>query len=785
VIDADTLIGLLIMVVIHAKISNLEAHLYYIKHFNSVDYANDGQFNYILSNFDAVIYHLSSTLNNVHGESDLISLSYENFDFWSAIENNDHERIQETLSRVIEEYPDDVIPSNHFLKSKNVNGESCFMCSIKAKNHTIFRLLLDYNPKWFSIDEILFDINIDRNTTLLMASVTEGCIAISRDLVSLIIDNCSQEEQFAYFNMADSSGRTVGHYLFHDIDLIDDIGQFIDWEIKDMNSHTPLISLCRCYDHPDYGSLLSKLFKCIYKKYGRGKVNFDKHVDKMKNTLLHVILKDLNKTELLSDSRNLINLNLMNCRNMTPLTISVKYNRLEILKELLKDNRLNFLHECPKHFYNVFDYIGYLTGKAYNTNSTFQEIELLVFSHFLSNHFPHTNKETLTALNARYDPGRKDWVVFVKSSKLGTNYIYLDKLKQLLYLMKLENPLSLFPDDRTFWMNFKADKSCPSIFPKFQVNRLLENLNSLFVLVNLQTTVDHEKLIQKFMNASSVLSKDEKLTFELIQHVNKLHELEREKLGSVDLTLANIEEIEVFLNFSVKDLQTYEKILNRLTKLIAIADIKQNDLQLAYDESIDKYFHMEKSRESEFHGLLLPHDSNLNVLHFHTMKLDLVLLELITNITKVMGKTTTWKQIYQEIREFNGEIKTLEDQLAPRAANSTPNLTRRNTLTESTPIEIPESGTNSYFNFSSITKNKTARYKQLIMAKSDKIKQIVDLNREIKLEHEIIAGEISNFLQFKPNFFSLAIKRYISMSITYHHHRKFHLASLRNKVASS
>jgi hypothetical protein len=133
VIDADTLIGLLIMVVIHAKISNFEAHLYYIKHFNSVDYANDGQFNYILSNFDAVVYHLSSTLNNVNDESDLVSLSYENFDFWSAIENNDHERVQETLSKVNQEYPDDEIPPNHFLKSKNVNGESSLMCAIKAK----------------------------------------------------------------------------------------------------------------------------------------------------------------------------------------------------------------------------------------------------------------------------------------------------------------------------------------------------------------------------------------------------------------------------------------------------------------------------------------------------------------------------------------------------------------------------------------------------------------------------------------------------------------------------
>ena len=57
VINADTLIGLLIMVMIHSKIENIEAHIYYIKHFNSIDNTNDGQFNYIMSNLDAVLFH--------------------------------------------------------------------------------------------------------------------------------------------------------------------------------------------------------------------------------------------------------------------------------------------------------------------------------------------------------------------------------------------------------------------------------------------------------------------------------------------------------------------------------------------------------------------------------------------------------------------------------------------------------------------------------------------------------------------------------------------------------
>ena len=153
VINADTLIGLLIMVMIHSKIENIEAHIYYIKHFNSIDNTNDGQFNYIMSNLDAVLFHFSKKES---GYLDLIENS-KNYEIWNAIKNNDLEKVESIIELVNNEYPETELPENHFLKSKNINGESCLMFAIKTKRYEIYDCLINLNPNWIPIDSILFE----------------------------------------------------------------------------------------------------------------------------------------------------------------------------------------------------------------------------------------------------------------------------------------------------------------------------------------------------------------------------------------------------------------------------------------------------------------------------------------------------------------------------------------------------------------------------------------------------------------------------------------------------
>ena len=180
------------------------------------------------------------------------------------------------------------------------------------------------------------------------ALIEESNYEIMDDLVDIILDNATPEEQYMYFNQTDLSGRSVGHYLFHNYKLIAKIGHLIDWELKDNNFHTPLFSLCRCYDHAEYIDIIAAGFDCVYQKYGEDGIDFDRHVDKSGNTLLHVLLKGIPETRILSNKHNLINVNQLNLRCLSPLMLYVKYNRLENLKYLLEDSRLDFWQRILK-----------------------------------------------------------------------------------------------------------------------------------------------------------------------------------------------------------------------------------------------------------------------------------------------------------------------------------------------------------------------------------------------------------------------------------------------------
>ena len=81
----------------------------------------------------------------------------KNYEIWNAIKNNDLEKVESIIELVNNEYPETELPENHFLKSKNINGESCLMFAIKTKRYEIYDCLINLNPNWIPIDSILFE----------------------------------------------------------------------------------------------------------------------------------------------------------------------------------------------------------------------------------------------------------------------------------------------------------------------------------------------------------------------------------------------------------------------------------------------------------------------------------------------------------------------------------------------------------------------------------------------------------------------------------------------------
>ena len=777
VISADTLIGLLIMVVVHSKVANLEAHIYYIKHFNSTDHSNDGQFNYTISNLEAVLFHFSQKEYDV---VDLIENSKKNYDLWNAIKNQDLQVVQSIVDSVSDEFPVSELPENHFFKSKNINGEGCLLFAIRAKNFEVYNLLINLNFNWISIDDILFEKNVTTNQNLLMcALIEETHYQIMDDLVDIILENATPEEQYIYFNQTDLSGRSVGHYLFHNYKLIVKIGYLIDWELKDNNFHTPLFSLCRCYDHAEYIDIITSGFDCVYKKYGVDGVDFDRHVDKSGNTLLHVLLKGIPETRILSNAENLINVNQLNLRCLSPLMLYVKYNRLENLKYLLEDLRLDFLYEDFKNHYNVFDYLSFLALKSIRTES-FQQMEKMIFQFCLHNYFPQHSEENVVALNAKYDVNKKDWLIFFKNSDGFCNYKSIHGIRQILYLTKLKHPLSCFPDEDAIWRNFSVGASTTPMFHKVRINRLIENFNRLFQSLVYLESIDRSKFYKTFLSeySKAVLVLEEK------QKISESLELQKQKLGDVTFKLNQIQEIEFFLEFSLSDLKKYTSLFNKLAKLVCIGDIKQVDNNNALDIMIvrldDKVIFSDLSIPPEVNDQYGTFGKLSDYLYWIQIFGD----ELSKNISKLLLDIKSWKEIYYAICHMNLELKQMEPRhdSGESGQDGSPNgesyTSRSNSLLSipQTPEEEIEEDHGFLSNF--VGTSKKTKYKKLVVDKSEAVKNIMKLNMEIKWAHETIASEISNFLKFRTEFLRFGVKRYINEEIKNSKQRKIELSKV-------
>lgn len=750
VVDADTLVGMLIMVIIHSKVENLEAHLYYIRNFQSSDQSQDGYFSYIVSNLDAVIYHLSSM-----GEFGYLeNLSQQNYEFWAAIQRQDLESLRKMVSEVLEEFPGE-LPTNHFIKSRNIHGESCLMFAIKAKNFEIFELLVDSNDDWFTVEELLFDKNTTTGQNLLMVSLIEECHEISHKLVEILF-TMEYGEQVAYLNLTDFLGRSVGHYLFHDIQIMQQIGHLVDWELKDTNHHTPLFSTCRCYDHQDYTALVETGFNCYFQRYKT--IDLANHIDKNGNTLLHVILKGLDKSGLLDHG---VDVNQFNNKSMSPLTIYVKYNRLANLETLLQCETLKFLNEEPKNFYNVFDYLSFLASKPTSNSEDFKKIQSLVYNFAFDNYFPSNQLLKILATNGRYDSGLKEWIIFFKvmdNDNRFTVFQSFSKLKLIFQLFEMQNPFMGLPSKEEIWLNYNGQHLVP-FYSKFKINRFITDFNHYLVALSLYSPNGLKDFYTLF--------KDNNLTLEIMKQSSKDQELAKRKLGEITLTIHQISEIETFLNYSLSDLQAYDTKLTKLHKLFIMYNMKSQDVRIVQDRFLGKLFTSEVPND-EFKWIG-EEEECVNYLELGQFVLFLQFSnnQMTKKIKDTLKKLDKWKQVYGRIKSINDELRRYENKIHDNHITpvTSPELHRRD-LNEGLldPVEEPESPIESSF-FTFGLENKKLRYKRLLLLKNDEIKTIINLNLEIKYDHELIASEISNFLTFKANSILFSFKQFTQLTI--------------------
>ncbi|TDZ22146.1 UPF0507 protein [Colletotrichum orbiculare MAFF 240422] len=223
-------------------------------------------------------------------------------------------------------------------QTHNSFGESIVMMAVQNERPDVLRYLLSLN-EFYSPDMILDDIN-NEDTTLLSAAVQLGHTELIVTILDFITAAASTERLREYLAQQDIWGRSCGHYLFHAPFLISRIGKLVPWRQKDKNGQTPLFALCRSYDHVHYHEMVDAGLDAATEAQGDGPpLHIDDHVDAKGNTLLHIVNDPHLAMRVLQQCD--VDVNATNDKKFTPLMVASKYGRLDMVRTLYVDARVD------------------------------------------------------------------------------------------------------------------------------------------------------------------------------------------------------------------------------------------------------------------------------------------------------------------------------------------------------------------------------------------------------------------------------------------------------------
>lgn len=223
-------------------------------------------------------------------------------------------------------------------QTQDIEGDSILMMAVEARQPGALAYLLSLKI-YFSTEFVLEDCN-QSGTTLLSAAVQLVNDDLIEQILSIVFDAEEKEVILKYFAQPDTRGRTVAHYLFNAPHLIARYWDWFPWRMKDKNGQTPLFALCRSYDHSHYADMINEALEFATKEQGDEQpLDLDYHVDAKGNTLLHVINDPSTAARMLQQCDS--DPNATNDRLFTPLMVASKYGRMDMVRALFGDERVD------------------------------------------------------------------------------------------------------------------------------------------------------------------------------------------------------------------------------------------------------------------------------------------------------------------------------------------------------------------------------------------------------------------------------------------------------------
>ena len=432
VMNADTLVSLLLLVVIRSQVRRLQARLAYMRNFIFIEDVNSGELGYALSTFEAVLQYLATDSGGLR------VASRRNKRLWQATRKgslSEMRTILEPNDGSLSDEPDSIIGGdcdishaggghlpngNHFpspdaraessvhntnlshvfpfqnhgaeyevtepqrpikrvsldLRSLSgvselsfhshtstlnsatsaiegdtsiemlcqtqdpTSGDSVPMMAIEARQSEALDYLLSLD-EYFPTNAVLEDYNGD-GTTLLSAAIQSAHSELIGIMVDYVLSIRDVRHIKDYFARQDAMGRTLAHYLFHAPHLIPKFGTLLPWRTRDKNGQTPLLALCRSYDHPRYTDMVNEALKFATEEQGDGQpLHMDNHIDKKGNTLLHAVSDPYLALRILEHCD--ADPNAANNKLFTPLMVASKFGRFDLVRAMFMDRRVDVL----------------------------------------------------------------------------------------------------------------------------------------------------------------------------------------------------------------------------------------------------------------------------------------------------------------------------------------------------------------------------------------------------------------------------------------------------------
>jgi Vacuolar sorting protein 9 (VPS9) domain/Ankyrin repeats (many copies) len=617
-------------------------------------------------------------------------------------------------------------------RTQDSTGNSIPMMAVEARQPESLRYLLSLEEHYPT--HVILEDATSEGTTLLSAAIQLAHTEVIDIIVDYVFRNGDGQADIDYIGKADTRGRTAAHYLFNAPQLLSRLNTKLPWRKKDRIGQTPLFALCRSYDHPDYGAMVSEALSVATEAQGdRLPLRLSDHTDNKGNTLLHIVNDPAIIHRILHHCD--ADPNATNDKKFTPLMLASKYGRIDMVRVFFGDPRVDA---------NLKELRGLTAVELAKDDEVRNRIDDLTLFSDLST--PPASKTTgrVTRLVRSFfvEDGTTRFILKSgapsdSSDSSGTTFTIttsrrtLTDFENLARWLALEHPASYLPNISSFRSSFQIiSKPSRAILHDIQVS--LDRF--LRILLAHPTFSTHEMLWEFFLvpdMQSEQMAQRSKLKAELL----------KETIQDEYEPISDVQDVEQNIAHSQRMIQSVASRTRLLVRRGHTLQHSQNDLADALSMSA-----------AALSSLGPPADS-LPAPYVTALKRHASLMTTPADSSPLKG-------FIESITDFSSTILALQTSfMRPTTLVSQLTATQRSIARHKSSLtsqSLPRK-----FNFPGMEESRHRAIKDTESKISQGEREVEKMSRELRWTTEVVVGELAGWTAWREDVGREAVKRFV------------------------